>query len=104
IDYRSVLLAAWIASVGGRLAILRAGSGCHAHAEILSGGGMKEVKEVEEVQEVKEKRGAAFFDIDGTLLAKPPLERRFFGELRWQGKILTRNYFLWIAEAVRLAL
>jgi HAD superfamily hydrolase (TIGR01490 family) len=44
----------------------------------------------------------AFFDIDGTLLPKPSLEQRFFRELRWQGKIPVRNYFAWIAEAVRL--
>ena len=45
----------------------------------------------------------AFFDIDGTLLAQPSLERRFFRELRRQGKIPARNYFAWLAETVRLA-
>ena len=45
----------------------------------------------------------AFFDIDGTLLAKPSLERRFFRELRRQRRIPAGNYFAWLAEAVRLA-
>jgi HAD superfamily hydrolase (TIGR01490 family) len=43
----------------------------------------------------------AFFDIDGTLLAQPSLERRFFRELRWQGKIPARNYIAWLAEMIR---
>jgi HAD superfamily hydrolase (TIGR01490 family) len=42
--------------------------------------------------------GAAFFDIDGTLLAKPSLERRLFWVLRRQGKIPLRNCFSWLAE------
>ncbi len=48
--------------------------------------------------------GAAFFDIDGTLLAKPSLERRFVWELQRRGKIPVRNYFAWLAETVRLGL
>jgi phosphoserine phosphatase len=48
--------------------------------------------------------GAAFFDIDGTLLAKPSLERRFFWALRRRGKIPARNYFAWLAETLRLGL
>jgi hypothetical protein len=41
----------------------------------------KEVKEAEEVKEVKEKdaRVAAFFDLDGTLMPRPSMEKRFFG-------------------------
>jgi HAD superfamily hydrolase (TIGR01490 family) len=62
----------------------------------------EEIKEMKEVQEKSGGRGAAFFDIDGTLLAKPSLERRFFAELRWQGKIPAQNYFFWLAEAIRL--
>ena len=46
----------------------------------------------------------AFFDVDGTLLAKPSLERRFFRTLRWQGKIPVANYLGWITEAIRLGL
>jgi HAD superfamily hydrolase (TIGR01490 family) len=62
------------------------------------------VKKAEEVKEVKEKSGIgiAFFDIDGTLLAKPSLERRFFRHLRWQGKIPGKNYFVWLAKMFRL--
>lgn len=46
---------------------------------------------------------AAFFDLDGTLMALPSLEQRFFGILRGRGEISLRNYFLWLREAVRLA-
>ena len=65
-----------------------------------------EVSEVEEVKEVKGKSapGAAFFDIDGTLLAKPSLERRFVWELQRQGKISARNYLVWLTETLRLGL
>lgn len=45
----------------------------------------------------------AFFDIDGTLLAQPSLERRFFRELCRQGRIPARNYVAWLAETLRLA-
>lgn len=45
---------------------------------------------------------AAFFDIDGTLLAPPSLERQFFAGLRQQRAIPLWNYFLWLAESVRL--
>ena len=66
---------------------------------------MKERKELEEVKDVKEKsRGvAAFFDLDGTLLALPSLEWRFFRLLRYRRVISVKNYWLWLAEAVRLA-
>jgi len=47
---------------------------------------------------------AAFFDIDGTLLAKPSLERRLFWELQRRGKIPARNYLHWLVETVRLGL
>ncbi len=30
---------------------------------------------------------AAFFDLDGTLLAPPSLERRFVRYLRWRGEL-----------------
>jgi HAD superfamily hydrolase (TIGR01490 family) len=46
---------------------------------------------------------AAFFDLDGTLVALPSLERRFFPLLRYRRAIAAKNYFLWLAEAVRLA-
>ena len=64
-----------------------------------------EVKEIQEVKNVQEKSGgvAAFFDLDGTLAVPPSLEWRFFRWLRYRGAILTRNYFLWLREALRLA-
>ena len=64
---------------------------------------MKEAKEIKEVNEVKEKSlgVAAFFDLDGTLLPLPSLERRFFRMLGRQGEIPLRNYLLWLAEALR---
>jgi HAD superfamily hydrolase (TIGR01490 family) len=46
---------------------------------------------------------AAFFDVDGTILAPPSLERRFFRALRHQHAIPVKNYFLWLAHATRLA-
>ncbi len=66
---------------------------------------MKERKEVEEAKEVKEhgRNIAAFFDLDGTLVALPSLERRFFRVLRYRRAIAAKNYWLWLAEAVRLA-
>jgi HAD superfamily hydrolase (TIGR01490 family) len=48
-------------------------------------------------------RVAAFFDLDGTLIARPSLERRFFATLRQWRAIPMRNYFLWLARAARLA-
>lgn len=46
---------------------------------------------------------AAFFDVDGTLVEKPSLERRYFRALRHEGKIPLRNGFAWLAEVARLA-
>jgi HAD superfamily hydrolase (TIGR01490 family) len=66
------------------------------------------VREVEgvkkEVEQAKVKHGeiAAFFDLDGTLTELPSLERRFFKELQREGRIPLRNYFSWMAEALRL--
>jgi len=48
-------------------------------------------------------RVAAFFDVDGTLVAAPSLERRFFAELKWRRAIPTRNYFLWLKHALKQA-
>ncbi len=64
-----------------------------------------EVSEVNEPGEIKQKkpRVAAFFDLDGTLVSRPSMEKRFFSMLRCRRLIGFRNYFLWIAEAVRLA-
>jgi HAD superfamily phosphoserine phosphatase-like hydrolase len=49
-----------------------------------------------------ERRAAAFFDIDGTLVPEPSLERRLFRELRRAGAIPWTNYGRWGIEAVRL--
>jgi HAD superfamily phosphoserine phosphatase-like hydrolase len=49
------------------------------------------------------RRVAAFFDVDGTLLARPSLEWRFFRTLRSQHAIPAKSYFLWLAQAVQLA-
>ena len=45
---------------------------------------------------------AAFFDLDGTLLPRPSLEKRFFRLLRERNAIGIRNYFAWLREAARL--
>ena len=49
-----------------------------------------------------ERKIAAFFDIDGTLVPEPSLERRLFRELRRTGAIPWMNYARWGMEAVRL--
>ena len=66
---------------------------------------MKERKEVEEVKEAKEhgRNIAAFVDLDGTLMVRPSLERRFFLMLRYRRAIAAKNYWRWLREAVRLA-
>lgn len=65
---------------------------------------MKGPSDIEEVNEVKGKsRGvAAFFDLDGTLVALPSLERRLFRTLRYRREIPAGNYLLWLQEAIRL--
>ena len=45
----------------------------------------------------------AFFDIDGTLLPHPSLERRFFWNLLRHGKISPTNHLRWAAQMVRLS-
>jgi len=45
---------------------------------------------------------AAFFDVDGTLIPGPSLERRFFRAVRQSRAIPVGNYFLWAQEALRL--
>ncbi len=50
----------------------------------------------------QERRVAAFFDIDGTLVPEPSLERRLFRELRRTCAIGWTNYARWGMEAVRL--
>jgi HAD superfamily hydrolase (TIGR01490 family) len=57
-----------------------------------------------EEKEIEEKNGgvAAFFDLDGTLMPWPSMEKRFFSKLRFARIIGIRNYFFWLAGAVRL--
>jgi HAD superfamily hydrolase (TIGR01490 family) len=62
---------------------------------------VKKIKEVNEIKELK-LNIAAFFDLDGTLMARPSMERRFFRLLRYRREIGVRNYCLWLREAVRL--
>jgi HAD superfamily hydrolase (TIGR01490 family) len=50
----------------------------------------------------QERRVAAFFDIDGTLVPEPSLERRLFRELKRTGAIPWANYLHWGVEAARL--
>jgi len=45
---------------------------------------------------------AAFFDLDGTLIPEPSLERRFYQSLKNGQAIPMRNYFFWFFEATRL--
>jgi len=47
-------------------------------------------------------RVGTFFDVDGTLVPEPSLERRFFERLRWNGAIPLANYLRWSMEALRL--
>lgn len=42
---------------------------------------------------------AAFFDLDGTLMPWPSLERRFYRLLRARREIPLKNWFLWLGEA-----
>lgn len=46
---------------------------------------------------------AAFFDVDGTLVEEPSLERKYFRALRREGKFSLRNGIAWFAEFRRLA-
>jgi len=67
-------------------------------------GVAKSVAQEALVKEIREKSGgvAAFFDLDGTLVARPSLEKRFFRLLRKRRAIPARNYFRWLREAMRL--
>jgi len=65
---------------------------------------VQEAKEVEEAEGVEEKNGgvAAFFDLDGTLISLPSLEKRFFSMLRYRKLIGMRSYISWLMETARL--
>jgi HAD superfamily hydrolase (TIGR01490 family) len=64
----------------------------------------KEANEVKEVKEEQKKSGgiAAFFDLDGSLVALPSLESRLFRTLRYRREIRAKNYLFWLREALRL--
>lgn len=47
-------------------------------------------------------RIAAIFDLDGTLIPEPSLERRFFAALRYSAAIPFTNYLRWTVAACRL--
>jgi phosphoserine phosphatase len=47
-------------------------------------------------------RVAAFFDLDGTLIAEPSLERRLYAVLRGRRAIPITNYVRWAAHALPL--
>lgn len=63
-----------------------------------------EMNTVEAIEGVTDKTAgiAAFFDLDGTLMAPPSLERRFSRILSCRREIPLGNYFRWLSEAVRL--
>jgi phosphoserine phosphatase len=64
----------------------------------------KEINEIKEGKEVQEESEgvAAFFDLDGTLVAPPSLEQRSFRTLRYRREIRAKNCFSWLREALRL--
>jgi HAD superfamily phosphoserine phosphatase-like hydrolase len=45
---------------------------------------------------------AAFFDLDGTLMPLPSLERRFIRTLRYRREVSLTNYLSWLKDVVRL--
>jgi HAD superfamily hydrolase (TIGR01490 family) len=76
--------------------------------EIFRGGtgGARREKNGEENRmnnRAKSGRVAAFFDLDGTLIAEPSVEWRFFASLRQRRAIRMRNYLWWLTRAVWLA-
>ncbi|HXM99344.1 MAG TPA: HAD family hydrolase [Candidatus Dormibacteraeota bacterium] len=50
-----------------------------------------------------DKKIAAFFDLDGTLTAGSSLEWKYFLNIRARRMIAAKNYWLWLAHAMRLA-
>src|ERR1700732_3230211 len=93
--YGGLLLGERVAGVAGGMEIVRRGRR----------GARREAGCEEDGMSGHRKRGsiAAFFDLDGTLIAPPSLERRFFASLRRHGALPIGNYFLWLIEALRLA-
>jgi HAD superfamily hydrolase (TIGR01490 family) len=64
----------------------------------------REVEKAPDVGDVQETNDgvAAFFDLDGTLMCLPSIEKRLFGMLRYRRLIGIQDYFSWLLEAVRL--
>jgi HAD superfamily phosphoserine phosphatase-like hydrolase len=112
VDDGGFLFVAWIAGVGGRMAVcFERGPSAQGEASCAGSDVMtkeaKEVQEAEEVTEVKETTErnagiAAFFDLDGTLMPLPSMEWRFFRMLGYRKLIGILNLFLWLREALRL--
>ncbi len=53
--------------------------------------------------QIASRRGTAtgaFFDVDGTLLAPPSLERSFLQYLRWRGEFTAANALRWLGRVV----
>lgn len=109
LDDGGVLFVAWIAGAGGGMEVRVGERSTDARGEENHAGGnvmgKRKAKEVQEVNEIEEKNGgvAAFFDLDGTLVPKPSLEKRFLRMLRYRRLVGFGKYFLWLREAVRLA-
>src|ERR1700743_146050 len=108
-----VLFCSRDSSADGRVAVHR--GKCCAGGDGENGGresfreedGMKPVVHIDSsnafrLREVDASRVAAFFDIDGTLLPLPSLERRFVSELRRERLIPIGNYVRWLPAAIRL--
>src|SRR5260370_42128226 len=68
--------------------------------ERKEGNGAEEAKDVKGSE--SRERIAAFFDLDGTLMALPSHERRFFRILRYRQAIPAKNYFSWLGKAMQL--
>jgi phosphoserine phosphatase len=89
---------------------------CHAREAAkrgVAGDGMNETKNMRAWKEAQTEvcttekqpdgsRVAAFFDLDGTLFAKPSLERRALRALAAAGRIRPGNYAAWLREMIRL--
>src|SRR5580692_4811498 len=101
VDDGGVLFVAWIAGAGRRVALCFGGGPGSRREENRAGGVVMVQKKEKEVEEQNGGVGA-FFDLDGTLMPLPSIEKRFFSTLKFRRIIGMRNYFLWLAGAVRL--
>src|SRR5690242_13956783 len=101
-----VLRGARASRSAGGLEVLRGGRQREPRSKPRgAGGGLMENSEVRDLKNVNAEKNAkiaAFFDLDGTLLPLPSLERRFFRTLRRRREIPLRNYFAWLREVIGL--